>query len=77
VLRSSFSLAGSWLAGNSLAGMHARESEGTVAGNRFESNSPGLRVSDCRLRVEGNRFLANNAAGLQVRRTEGGSKATG
>ncbi|MHB8834647.1 MAG: right-handed parallel beta-helix repeat-containing protein [Candidatus Methylomirabilia bacterium] len=71
VLRSSFSLVGSSIVGNSLAGMHVRESEGTIAGNRFEANSPGLRVSDCRARIEGNRFLANNAAGLQLRRTQG------
>jgi hypothetical protein len=71
ILRSSFSLAGSSIVGNSLAGMHARESEGTITGNRFEANAPGLRVSDCRVRIEGNRFLANNAAGLQLRRTDG------
>lgn len=71
VLRSSFSLVGSSVAGNALAGMHVRESEGSIAGSRFESNAPGLRASDCRLRIEDNRFLWNNAAGLQLRRTQG------
>jgi hypothetical protein len=71
VLRSSFSLVGSEIVGNALAGMHVRESEGTISGSRFEANAPGLRASDCRLRIEGSRFLANNAAGLQLRRSEG------
>ena len=71
ILRSSFSLVDSSVVDNSLAGMFVRESEGTIAGSRFEANSPGLRASDCRLRIEHNRFLGNNAAGLQLRRTEG------
>jgi hypothetical protein len=71
ILRSSFSLAGSIVAGNGLAGMHVRESEGTIAGSRFEANAPGLRVSDCRLRIEGNRLIENAGSGLQLRRTEG------
>jgi len=71
ILRSSFSLTRSSVVGNALAGLHVRESEGSVAGSRFEGNSPGMRASDSRLSVEGNRIEANNGAGLQLRRTEG------
>jgi hypothetical protein len=69
VFRSTFSLAGSTVAGNALAGMHVRESEGTVAGCTFAGNSPGVRTSDSRLRIAGNRFLLNNGGGLLLRRT--------
>ncbi|HEY5998371.1 MAG TPA: right-handed parallel beta-helix repeat-containing protein [bacterium] len=80
LLRSTFSLTGSAILDNALAGLHVRESEGSVAGTRFEGNTPGLRASDCRLSIEACEFVANNGAGIQLRRTEGrvtGSRIAG
>jgi hypothetical protein len=71
ILRSAFSLTGSSILGNALAGLHVRESEGSIAASRFAGNAPGLRASESRLSLTGNAVVGNNGAGIQLRRVEG------
>lgn len=70
IFRSSFSLARSVVADNVLAGVHAREVEGTISDCLIAGNAPGLRASEGRLRIERNRIVGNGVGGLHLRRTE-------